>query len=76
MSCLLCKGRLKKELVKYTLFYKENWIIVENVPAQVCQQCGEKLFEPEIVDKLQKVIWEEKVPQKEIKTPIYDLSAA
>jgi len=76
MSCILCQGQLKKELVKYTLFYKEKWIIVENVPAQVCQQCGEKLFEPEIVDKLQKVIWEEKTPKKEVKTPIYDLSAA
>lgn len=74
MVCDICGGKLKNELVSYTILYKGQWIIVEKVPASVCKQCGEKLFDPETVEKLQNIIWSKKKPQKEVKTPIYDLS--
>jgi YgiT-type zinc finger domain-containing protein len=76
MRCDICGGKLEKKLVSYTLKYKGKWIIVENVPATVCVQCGEQLFSPDVVEKLQNVIWNKKKPTKQIKTPIYDLSAA
>lgn len=56
MKCDLCGGKAERKLVDYTLFYEEHWIGVENVPAKVCQQCGEKLFEPKTVEHLQKII--------------------
>ncbi|ANV85407.1 hypothetical protein AWQ21_14210 [Picosynechococcus sp. PCC 7003] len=31
--------------------------ILENVPARVCQETGEKLFVLEMVDRLQEIIW-------------------
>jgi len=74
MKCDLCGGIYKKELMSYTLLYEGKRIIVENVPAYVCQRCGEKLFEPDIVEKLQNVIWGKKKAQREIKTPFYDLA--
>lgn len=43
--------------------------------AKVCQQCGEKLFDPEAVERLQKIIWDKQTPQKKIKIPIFDLSS-
>lgn len=48
---------------------------VENVPAKVCQQCGEKLFDPQAVERLQKIIWDKQTPQEKIKIPIFDLSS-
>lgn len=75
MRCDLCGGRVEKKLISYTLFYEGHWIIVENVPAKVCQQCGEKLFDPEAVGRLQKIIWDKQTPQKKIKIPIFDLSS-
>ncbi len=75
MKCDLCKGRVEKKLISYTLFYEGHWIIVENVAARVCQQCGEKLFEPEVVERLQKVVWNKQTPHKKIKTPVFDLSS-
>lgn len=63
-----------KKLVSYTIFYEGHWIIVENVPAKLCNQCGEKLFEPRAVERLQKIIWDKHIPQRKIKTPVFDLS--
>ena len=71
MRCDLCKGKVQKSFISYALFYEGHWIVVENVPAKVCQQCGEKLFSPNTVDHLQKIIWDKKTPQKKIQTPLY-----
>jgi YgiT-type zinc finger domain-containing protein len=71
MRCDLCKGRVKKSLIGYTLFYEGHWIIVDNVPAKVCQQCGEKLFSPRTVERLQKIIWDKRPPRRKIQTPLY-----
>ena len=75
MRCDLCGGKVEKKLVGYTLFYEGHWIIVENVPAKVCRQCGEKLFDPKVVERLQRIIWNKQMPRKKIKTPVFNLSS-
>ncbi|MBI4713459.1 MAG: YgiT-type zinc finger protein [Planctomycetes bacterium] len=72
MKCDLCGGKIARQLVSYTLFYEGQWIIVDHVPANVCLQCGEKLFEPGTVEHLQKIIWEHHKPAKKIETPVYE----
>lgn len=74
MSCDVCGGRVRKQRVSYTLFYGCHWVIVENVPAKVCGQCGEKLFSPRVVQKLQNTIWSNQRPHKKIQTPVFDLA--
>lgn len=72
MKCDLCGGKVSHQSTSYTLLYEGHWIIVENVPADVCQQCGEKLFAPETVEHLQKIIWGHRKPAKKIETPVYE----
>lgn len=71
MRCDLCKGKVQKNFISYTLFYEGHWIIVDNVPAKVCRQCGEKLFSPKTVERLQKIVWDKKSPSKKVQTPLY-----
>jgi hypothetical protein len=40
----------------------------------VCNQCGEKLFDPHTVDRLQTIIWSKQKPIKKIETPVFDLA--
>ena len=60
--------------ITYTLEFEGKFYIIENVPARVCVETGEKLFSPETVEKLQKIIWEDKQPDKVIDTPVYQFS--
>jgi YgiT-type zinc finger domain-containing protein len=39
--------------VTYTIEVDGKFIIIENVPARVCLETGERLFSPETVERLQ-----------------------
>ncbi|MCK4859082.1 MAG: YgiT-type zinc finger protein [Candidatus Omnitrophica bacterium] len=73
MKCELCGGEVEKKMVSYILFYEGHWVIVDKVPAKVCKQCGEKLFSPEVVENLQKIIWSKQKPIKKVETPVFEL---
>ncbi len=43
--------------VTYTLEIDGKFIVIENVPARVCVETGERLFSPQTVEILQQTIW-------------------
>ncbi len=61
--------------VSYTLQTGDKLVLVENVPARVCVQTGERLFAPEVVERLQEIIWNQKRPIRTIETPVFEFSA-
>lgn len=64
-----------EQLVTYTVKVDGRFFIVENVPARVCLETGERFFSPETVERLQETIWEQKAPKRLIETPVYDFAA-
>jgi YgiT-type zinc finger domain-containing protein len=64
-----------EQKVTYTLQTEEKLIIIENVPARVCLESGERFFSPDTVEKLQETIWENKKPRRIIETPVYEFAA-
>jgi len=61
--------------VTYTIEKGGKLFVVENVPARVCVETGEQLFTFETVERLQRIIWEEKKPKRTIETPVYEFAA-
>lgn len=47
-------------------------IVVENVPARVDVETGERLFSPRTVERLQEMIREPSRPPRFIQTSVYD----
>jgi len=74
MNCDICGGTRIRSLLGYSIFFNGKPVIIENVPADVCQQCGEQYFDPATVKMLQKVVWSKRKPKRTIKTPVYDLA--
>jgi len=58
MECLYCKGTLRRRKVSYTATRKSYHLIIDDVPAWVCEQCGEPLFDEETVDAIQGMLQE------------------
>jgi len=56
MECIYCKGKLVRKKVSYAATRKGYHLIIDNVPAWVCEQCGEPLFDEETVDTVQEVL--------------------
>jgi len=58
MECLYCKGELVRRRVSYTATRKGYHLILDDVPAWVCRQCGETLFDEETVEAIQAMLRE------------------
>jgi YgiT-type zinc finger domain-containing protein len=75
-ACNVCQGKLTRELTTFTQWYEGRLIVIENVPAWVCAQCGETYYDPDTVERIQAVIWSDQPPVRVVETLVYDLSAS
>lgn len=55
-------GEFVEQKVTYFLETENGIVIVENVPARVSVQTGERLFAPAVVEQLQELIWRRNIP--------------
>ncbi len=56
MECLYCKGKLIKGTAPFSADRNGYHISWDAIPAWVCTQCGEALFEENEVDHIQKAL--------------------
>lgn len=73
MMCDRCHRNMENRLVTYSQFFEGKFVLIENVPAWVCEQCGEIYYDPEIVDRIQHIVWSGGEPARIVETPVYDL---
>ena len=72
MQCTFCGGRTVTEIVTFTYEENDKYIFIEHVPADVCERCGEKMYTPEVTDKLLRIAGRKLEPVKRIEVPVYD----
>ena len=58
--------------VNYTLELGGKFYIVENVPARVDEETGDRFFSPSTVERLQRMILGHVKPSKVIETSVYE----
>ena len=56
MKCFHCQGELHRGNTTYSINRRGYHIIIDNVPAWICSQCGEPLFDEKQVDAVQRLI--------------------
>ena len=74
MKCAFCGGKLRKATVTFSYEQDEAYILVEHVPAEVCPQCGEKLYTPEVTEALLQIAKQPFKPAKIMHVPVYDFT--
>lgn len=55
-TCSFCKGKLKKGKTDFTVKTGNSIVSVKNVPAFICENCGEAYYEPDVSKKIDKVM--------------------
>lgn len=53
--CALCGGKVEEREISEEVRVGNDFIIVENVKAGVCVECGEQYYPPGVVDKLRNI---------------------
>jgi YgiT-type zinc finger domain-containing protein len=56
MKCLHCQGELQRGNTTYTINRRGYHVIIDDVPAWICSQCGEPLFDERQVDAIQQLV--------------------
>lgn len=54
-DCTFCGGKVIEKKIDYDYRRESHLLVISNVPAGVCDQCGEKYFKPEILKKMDEV---------------------
>ena len=61
-ECYFCKGSVAQQKVKVDFRWGRRLKIIENVPAGVCQQCGEQYFQSHVYKGMEKLAASRKKP--------------
>ena len=56
MKCVHCRGRMKRGTAPFHIDRKGCHLMLERVPAWVCEQCGEAYFDEKQVDAIQDLV--------------------
>ena len=74
MKYAFCAGTLKDKVVTFSYEEGDKYLFVEHVPALVCNKCGERIYSPEVTDKLLKFAKDEFRPVKTVQVPVFDFA--
>ena len=56
--CPTCRiGRLNRRTMAYIDWHGKNLLIVDRMPVQVCDVCGERNYDADAVESLQQLLW-------------------
>jgi len=56
MKCVHCQGEMKRGTTTFHVDRKGCHVLLDTVPAWVCDQCGEAYFEEREVDAIQELV--------------------
>ncbi|MBI2852546.1 MAG: YgiT-type zinc finger protein [Chloroflexi bacterium] len=72
-TCYFCQGKVINKRIRHVHHLGDEIVIFENVPAEVCTQCGETYFSPEVLGMMDKATLERTPPDKSIAVPVFSL---
>jgi len=74
--CPRCSGNVTTTMIDYPVPSKDRVVIIRNVPAQVCSQCGEIVevqLDFSLKKKLLRLTESSPVPRRTVEVPVYDI---
>jgi YgiT-type zinc finger domain-containing protein len=74
MICHFCGGELREELTTFVHEEDGKLIVVRNVPALVCQTCGEREYTPDVTHRIYDLVKHSPRPVATLRVPLYDLA--
>ena len=51
-DCTFCGGEVQLKRIEYDYRRRGRLLVISNVPAGVCRQCGEKYFTPDVLKQM------------------------
>ncbi len=75
MQCLVCHRDMVERNVTLALRIEEELVIIGEVPATVCENCGARVLTPAVTRQVQAVAQERRERARTILVPVFSLGA-
>jgi len=75
-DCYFCKGKVLEQKVKVDFRWGQKLKIIEDVPARVCQQCGEQYFQSDVYKAMEQLVASRKKPSARLTVDVHRFKAA
>lgn len=74
MKCNIrgCHGEYETRLIVHTVNYQGEILLLSDVPADVCDVCGDILFKPDTVRQIEHMLQTKMQPVKTV--PVYEFA--
>jgi YgiT-type zinc finger domain-containing protein len=68
--CYVCKGPVQDARVRIIRERNGKLFVIDNVPAQVCQQCGEEFYRGWVLEEVDRLMDSGESVEREITVPV------
>ena len=76
-KCHFCDGNVVEKKITVDYRWGEELVtVIRNVPAGVCQVCGEQYFKAPIVKAMERVARSKKKPKEVLRVPVREIKVA
>lgn len=76
MKCQVCSGKMKVKRINHDLWLGKKLFVIKDVPAEVCEQCGETVFTPQVTDRILSTVKFSKNQRQRMQVPVLTLKHA
>lgn len=73
-NCSFCGGPVEERLVNVDYRTKTGLVIIENVPAGVCRQCGEQYYTAQAAKAMERLAAAEAPVSRTVAVPVREFS--
>lgn len=72
-TCYFCmRGVVEEKSVTVDFRWGDKLVIIENVPAKVCNECGERYYAAKVVRQMEQLVKQER-KERELRVPVMTL---
>jgi YgiT-type zinc finger domain-containing protein len=55
-ECHFCGGKVTAKRINVMRHWKDRYVLIENVPAHVCTQCGERYYDATVAEAMDQIM--------------------
>ncbi len=76
-ECHFCGGRVSEQKITVDYRWGDKLVtVITNVPAGVCELCGEQYFKAPVIKAMERAARSRKKPKQTLKVPVRELKVA
>lgn len=75
VKCAICGGKRKKGTTTFTAEFGSGIVVIRNVPAVICSQCGEDWLTDDVAERLENIVKQAKKSGRQVEVSTFDRKA-